>query len=864
MKRKLFTIAAVISLSLTVSAQQFPYQNTKLNAEERAADLCNRLTINEKAEIMMNGSKAIDRLGIPQFEWWSEALHGIGRNGFATVFPITTAMAASWDDTLLYQVFSAISDEGRAKNNLAKKDGSIGRYQGLSFWTPNINIFRDPRWGRGQETYGEDPYLTERMGLAVVRGLQGAYPLASGKGWRYPKYYKLLACAKHFAVHSGPEWNRHTFNIEDLPARDLWETYLPAFKALVQEGDVREVMCAYQRFEGEPCCGSNKLLQQILRNEWKFNGMVVSDCGAIGDFWIKGRHEVSPDAKSAAAKGVIAGTDVECGANYKNLPEALKAGIITEEKINESVKRLLVERIKVGDLDPDSIVPWTKISKDVVASKQHKALAYKMAQESMTLLKNNGILPLKKQGQRIIVMGSNANDSIMLWGNYTGYPTNTTTILKGIRNKAGQDIKYAQACGLTKNEVLESRFDEISDLNGNKGLTATYWNNTKMEENPAATANLANGLNLSNGGNTVFCPGVNLENFSARFEGTYQPQHNEEVEMCLGFDDCARLIINGDTVYEYWKPRARVWKGNYKLNAVAGKKYHITIEYLQNTDMAVMNFDIVHRTNNNIQQIVNTAKDADVVVFAGGISPYLEGEEMKVSEPGFKGGDRTSIELPQSQRNIIAALHKAGKKVVFINCSGGAMALLPESNNADAILQAWYAGEAGGKAIADVLFGDYNPAGKLPVTFYKSTEQLPDFLDYNMKGRTYRYFKDEALYPFGYGLSYTTFKFGKPKYNNGKITVNVKNTGKKDGDETVQVYIKRIADTEGPIKTLKAFKRISIKAGESKTVEIDMPKQSFEGWDADTNTMRVVSGKYKIMTGSSSSDSDLQTIYITL
>jgi beta-glucosidase len=863
MNRRNFLIAALIACSVPVCAQQYPYQNIKLSAEQRAEDLCNRLSSTEKISLMMNGSVAIPRLGIPEFEWWSEALHGVGRNGFATVFPITTAMAASWDDILLYRVFCAVSDEARAKNNLAKKAGSIGRYQGLSFWTPNINIFRDPRWGRGQETYGEDPYLTSRMGLAVVRGLQGFVPAASGNGWeKASKYYKLLACAKHFAVHSGPEWNRHTFNIENLPARDLWETYLPAFKSLVEEGDVREVMCAYQRFDGSPCCGNNRLLQQILRNDWHFKGLVVSDCGAIGDFWIKGRHEVSADAPNASAKAVIAGTDVECGANYKSLPQAISSGLISEQKIDESIRRLIIERINVGDLDPDSDVEWTHIPASVIANAEHKQLAYKMALESMTLLQNNdGILPLKKNGQRIVVMGPNANDSIMQWGNYTGYPTETTTILEGIRDKIG-NVRYIKACGLTRNEVLESRFDEITDKNGNPGMTATYWNNTDMSGAPVATANMLSGINLSNGGNTVFCPGVNLEHFSARFEGTYIPRHSEDVEFNMAFDDCARLIINGDTVYEYWKPRARVWKGSYKLNAQAGKKYNVVVEYLQNTDMAVMNFDINHRTASDVRDVVSQAKDADVVVFVGGISPYLEGEEMKVSEPGFKGGDRTDIELPLPQRDIIAALHNAGKKVVFVNCSGGAVGLEPESHNAAAILQAWYPGEQGGKAVADVLFGDFNPSGKLPVTFYRNVSQLPDFLDYDMKGRTYRYFKGSPLFPFGYGLSYSLFNFGKPKYVNGRLYVNITNSGKYDGDETVQVYIRRIADTDGPLKTLKAFKRVNVKAGQKISVEVDMPRESFEVWDASTNTMRVLPGKYEVLVGKSSADNDLRKIVV--
>ncbi|MDE5948912.1 MAG: glycoside hydrolase family 3 C-terminal domain-containing protein, partial [Prevotella sp.] len=428
---------------------------------QRAEDLLSRLTLVEKTRLMMNGSPALARRGIPQFDWGTEALHGVGRNGFATVYPITTCIAASWADALLEQVFTSVSDEARVKARQAKQSGNIKKYQSLSFWTPNINIFRDPRWGRGQETYGEDPYLTERMGLAVVRGLQG--PEDS-------KYRKLLACAKHFAVHSGPEWNRHSFNIEDLPARDLWETYLPAFKALVQKGNVAEVMCAYQRIDGEPCCGNTRYEQQILRDEWGFKGMIVSDCGAIGDFWQKGKHEVSKDAASASAKAVLSGTDVECGANYKRLPDAVKAGEISEADIDICVRRLLKARFELGDFDPDELVEWTKIPESIVACDAHKQQALDMARKGTVLLQNSGdVLPLsREEASRIVVMGPNANDSVMMWGNYSGYPTQTITILQGIRNRIG-DVRYIPGCGLTRSEIDESRYDLMKTPDGGKG-----------------------------------------------------------------------------------------------------------------------------------------------------------------------------------------------------------------------------------------------------------------------------------------------------------------------------------------------------------------------------------------------------------
>lgn len=843
----------LLSGILSLYAQK-PYQTPKLSAQQRAEDLCKRLSLEEKARLMCNASPAIPRLGIPQFNWWSEGLHGIARNGFATVFPQAIGMAASWDDALLQQVFNAVSDETRAKNNLARKSGKIGQYQCVSIWTPNINIFRDPRWGRGQETYGEDPYLTARMGVAVVNGLQG--PAQS-------RYYKTLACAKHFAVHSGPEWNRHEFNIEDLPERDLWETYLPAFKSLVQQGNVREVMCAYQRFDGQPCCGNNRLLQQILRNEWKFTGIVTSDCGAISDFWVPGRHGVSQTNHGASAKAVLSGTDVECGSNYHSLPEAVRSGEISEQQIDRSLIRLLKERFEVGDFDDESLVEWKKIGPEVIANKAHKQLALDMARKTMTLLQNNNaILPLSKDA-RIAVVGPNAADSVILWGNYNGFPTSTTSILKGIAGKAHQ-VTYIPGCGYTRNESMNSRFDRLITSDGQKGLRATFWNNEQMQGKPAATAIYHEPIRLSNGGNTVFAPGVSLEGFSARLEGTFSPTRTEQLTISLSNDDLARVIIGNDTVINSWRSRERVSETTKNYLFEAGKTYRVQVDYVQRTAMAILAFDIAKKETASPAQIVSRAADADVVIFVGGISPRLEGEEMKVSEPGFKGGDRTSIELPQAQRDMIAALKQAGKRIVLVNCSGSAVALTPETKNCEAILQAWYGGEAGGQAVADVLFGDYNPAGKLPVTFYKHDADLPDFEDYRMHNRTYRYFKGEALFPFGYGLSYTTFAYSQLRYADGKVSVNVRNTGTRDGEEVVEVYVRRVADADGPIKSLRGFKRIALKAGESRTVRIDFPRERFEGWDPSTNTMRVVPGRYQLMVGGSSRSEDLIKTYLNI
>lgn len=700
MKRMTFCI--VLLLAATCNTQAQTEKVDSRSHLERAKELCSKLTLEEKVRLMEHESPAIERLGIPQWNWWSEALHGVGRNGRATVFPITMGLASTFDDALVQRCFDVVSTEARAKYNKARKEGHMKIYECLSFWTPNINIFRDPRWGRGQETYGEDPYLTTKMGLAVVRGLQGE------EGHRY---LKLYACAKHFAVHSGPEWNRHSYNVENLPVRDLWETYLPAFKELTTKGKVREVMCAYQRFDGEPCCGSNRLLQQILRKEWGFDGLVTSDCWAVDDFWKSGRHGFSKSKEDAISHALISGTDVECGETFHSLIDAVKAGKVTEAKIDESLIRLLKGRYELGDLDDPSLVEWSSISPDTIDCQTHKNIALEAARRSIVLLQNNNnILPLKPE-TKILVLGENAVDSTMQWGNYNGFPSHTTTILEGIQ-KIGRSVEY------------------IVDV--------------PMVTTPEAP-------------------------------------------------------------------------------------YSIDEEFLQ-----------------------EKVKAADVVIFVGGITPQLEGEEMDVKYPGFKGGDRTSIELPEVQRQMIGKLHKMGKPIVFVNCSGSAIAMAPEKRICSAIVQEWYGGQCGGQALAEVLFGKVNPSGKLPVTFYASTYQLPDYEDYRMKNRTYRYFKGKPLWHFGEGLSYTTFKLGKPVYTPGSVKVNIKNTGKRDGEEVIQIYLHKEDDTDGPIKALHAFKRVSLKAGESKDVTIPFTKENFEWWDVSCNTMRPLEGKYLMTVGTDS------------
>lgn len=855
MKRKLI---CWLPLLLLIGCSQPTYRTTSLTPDKRAELLLKELTLEEKVALMMDTSQPVERLGIKPYNWWNEALHGVARAGLATVFPQPIGMAASFSPQTVYEVFNAVSDEARAKNTYYASQGSYERYQGLTMWTPTVNIYRDPRWGRGIETYGEDPYLTSSMGVMVVKGLQG-----TNDG----RYDKLHACAKHFAVHSGPEWNRHSFNVENLSTRDLYETYLPPFEALVKEAGVKEVMCAYNSFEGEPCCGSNRLLMQILRNDWEFDGIVFSDCGAIADFYNEYGHKAYSDAESASAAAVLNGTDLECGSSYKALVKAAQEGKIDEKDIDKAVLRLLEARFALGEMDAPEDVSWTKIPFSVVASAAHDSLALDMARKSMTLLQNkDNILPLKRGGLTVAVMGPNANDSVMQWGNYNGMPSHTVTILDGIRNALGADDKliYEQGCSWVERTLIQSVFSQCKSADG-QGFTARYWNNVKHEGTPVTTTQVTTPFRFCTSGATVFAPGVNLTDFSATYNSVLTPLQSGEVVFEIYTYGSGCLRINGEEV-----KRFRNTHGgrslDYTLQVKAGVPYDIELDFEYFRSDAQLNFDIGFKQKVNIDASVACVKDADVVVFAGGISPLLEGEEMGVNLPGFRGGDRTDIELPAVQRELIHALHRAGKKIILVNCSGSPIALEPETKNCEAILQAWYPGQAGGTAVADVLFGDYNPGGRLPVTFYRNMSQLPDFEDYNMTGRTYRYMTQQPLFPFGYGLSYTTFGYGnlsltKEQIKVGeplKLTVNVTNNGQRDGEEVVQVYLKKQDDTEGPGKTLRAFKRVRIPAGKSVEVAFDLNGKELEWWDAQSNTMRVCAGRYDVMVGKSSQDRDLQ------
>ncbi len=860
---RLITTTCLCLMALVASAQQpaankYPYQNPNLSAHERAVDLCSRLTLEEKASLMLDESPAIPRLGIKKFFWWSEALHGAANMGNVTVFPEPIAMASSWNPLLLYKVFDAASTEFRAQYNerMYRGSGEDEKFHSLSVWTPNVNIFRDPRWGRGQETYGEDPYLTSVMGIQVVKGLQGPEDA---------KYRKLWACAKHYAVHSGPEYTRHTANLTDVSARDFWETYMPAFKTLVQDAKVREVMCAYQRLDDDPCCGSTRLLQQILRDEWGFQYLVVSDCGAVSDFHMN--HKSSSDAIHGSAKAVLSGTDVECGFDYayKSLPEAVQRGLISETEINKHVIRLLEGRFDLGEMDDPSLVEWSKIPYAAMDSKEHRQIALDMARQTIVLLQNkNNVLPLQKDKEKIAVIGPNADDAPLMWGNYNGMPNHTITILDGIKAKQ-KKLFYHAGCDLTYDKIMDCLLPSQCAMDGKKGLKGTFWNNTEMEGKPVTTQYYTTPLAVTTAGMHVFAPGVKIEDFSAKYETVFTPKESGEyvvnVEGCGHFE----LYINGEKkfVEHTW----RTTPTRTAIQAEKGKDYNIEVRFqFVKTWNANLKINVAKELPIDYNAIIAQLKDIDKVIFVGGISAALEGEEMPVDIDGFKGGDRTHIELPKVQREFLKALKAAGKTVIFVNCSGSAIALTPETESCDAIVQVWYAGQEGGTAIADVLFGDYNPCGKLPVTFYKDSKQLPDYEDYSMKGRTYRYFND-PLFAFGYGLSYTQFQIGdgtlEKQGDNYKMTIPVTNTGKRDGTEIVQLYIRDMSDKEGPIKSLRAFQRVDVKAGQTSQASLVLTPKSFEFFDTETNTMRTKPGNYQIFYGNSSRLEDLKTTTIT-
>jgi beta-glucosidase len=819
------------------------YQNPSLPVERRVKDLLSRMTLEEKVSQMMNAAAPIDRLGIPAYDWWNETLHGVARAGYATVFPQAIGLAATWDEGLIRRVADVASTEARAKHHEFARNNERGRYKGLTFWSPNINIFRDPRWGRGQETFGEDPYLTSRLGVAFVKGLQGDDP----------RYLKVVATPKHYAVHSGPEPERHSFDAI-ASERDLQETYLPAFRATVIEGKAEAVMCAYNRLNGEPCC-ANTRLTEILRSEWNFKGHVVSDCAAIEDIY-KFHHFAKSEAE-ASAMSVKAGTDLSCGREYASLIKAVKDGLIKEAEIDQSLARLLTARFRLGMFDPPEMVPYARIPYSENDKPAHRELALKVAQQSMVLLKNeNNTLPLKKDLKTIAVIGPNADEATVLLGNYNGQPSTSVTPLAGIRNKVSATTRVLQALGATLTGEPGAPVPAAM-LPG--GFKAEYFNNKELQGTPVVVRNDEQiNFDWSRGRPA---PQINEDGFSARWTGKFSPAESGTYQLGATADDGVRVYLDGQLLVDAWQGNqaSQIRTTMKEVSLRAGRAYDIRVEYFEDIRNAIVKLIwSFPRFNERItEEAVGIARQADAVVMVLGISPALEGEEMTVNVKGFRGGDRSEIDLPQAQEELLKAVQATGKPVVLVLLNGSALSVNWAADHLPAIVEAWYPGEEGGSALADILFGDVNPSGRLPVTFYKSASQLPPFDSYAMQGRTYRFFKGEPLYPFGFGLSYTTFKYDRLKLSTGrlpagqslKVSVEVSNSGSRAGDEVVQLYVTDVAaSVPVPLRSLAGIRRVSLKPGEKQSLSFTLTPAQMTV--IDEKGRRVIEpGEFRISVG---------------
>lgn len=840
-------------------AQPPLYLNPSAPIDDRVADLVARLTLEEKVNQMIYNAPAIDRLGIPAYNWWNECLHGVARAGIATVFPQAIGLAATWDTNLMFEVATAISTEARAKHHEFVRQGERNIYQGLTFWSPNINIFRDPRWGRGQETYGEDPFLTARMGVAFVKGLQG----------NDPRYLKVVATPKHFAVHSGPEPERHRFDAI-TSEQDLRETYLPAFEACVTEARAYSIMGAYNRYRGEACCASQKLLQEILRQEWGFAGYVVSDCGAIRDIFAD--HNIVATPEAAAAMAVIAGCDLNCGDMYRHLVPAVQQGLISEREITTAVSRLFKARFLLGMFDPPERVPYAQTPYEMNDCSAHRQLALQAARESMVLLKNDqNILPLSRRLKAIAIVGPNANDIPVLLGNYEGRPSAPITVLEGIRRKLNPETQliYRRGCDLiypaiaALNPIPPSALKPPVEFADQAGVRAEFFNNMNLAGAPVHTLFTDNiDLNWK-----VNAPpsGMQPYHFSVRWRGLLIPPISGEYELGVTSDDGFRLYLNDELFLEDWTHHA-ARTSRKRIYLEANRTYPFQLDFYQNLGGALCQFSwlkpgdpalFFQAVDEEFQQTVAAAANADIIIMVGGIHPQLEGEEMEVAAAGFRGGDRTALDLPDIQEKLLQALCATGKPVVLVLLSGSALAVNWAQEHVAAILQAWYPGGEGGAVVADVLFGDYNPAGRLPVTFYRSADDLPPFEDYNMANRTYRYFQGPVLYPFGYGLSYTSFSYQKLRLTPTKIhpdqnvtvSVEVRNSGALAGDEVVQLYVSDLESSQPrPIKSLRGFQRLHLQAGEKRTISFTLAPRDLALYH-ETQGWLVEPGEFEIMVG---------------
>ncbi|HWS89564.1 MAG TPA: glycoside hydrolase family 3 C-terminal domain-containing protein [Pyrinomonadaceae bacterium] len=817
-----------------------PWMDTRLPLERRVDDLVSRLTLEEKIAQMMNKAAAIERLGIPEHDWWNEALHGVARAGIATVFPQAIGMAATWNPELIREIGDVVSTEARAKHHEFARQGDRGRYKGLTFWSPNINIFRDPRWGRGQETFGEDPYLTSRIGVAYVRGLQGDDP----------KYLKVVSSVKHYAVHSGPEPERHTFDAKS-DERDLRETYLPAFRATILEGKAEGLMCAYNSLNGEPAC-ANKKLFDILRREWAFGGHVVSDCAAIEDIW-KG-HKFAKTEAEASAVAVKSGTDLTCGREYRALTQAVKDGLITEAEIDVAVKRLMRTRFRLGVFDPPALVKYAEIPFSANDSPAHRALSLRAARESIVLLKNeNDALPLKKDLKTLAVIGPNADAPDVLLGNYNGMPSKSVTPLAGVRGKVSPSTRVLYSPGMypTGTRVVPAAASAFS------GLRGEYFANREWQGEPALVREDAQ-IDF-NWASLAPAAQVPADNFSVRWTGKLRAPDSGKYFIGLAGNGGVRLTLDGQTVVEEFA-NTRTRTVTKELELEGGRAYDLKVEYRENANhyaSARLVWAPPGDERRLREDALAQAREADAVVMVMGINPSVEGEEMDVKLEGFRGGDRTDISLPKPQEELIKAVHALGKPVVLVLLGGSALAVNWADENVPAIVEAWYPGQEGGTALADVLFGDYNPAGRLPVTFYKSTDQLPPFEDYRMQGRTYRYFKGDPLYPFGHGLSYTTFKYDNLRLSAQSVragrgltvTADVRNTGARAGEEVVQLYISDAASAYPvPVRSLAGLTRIRLNPGESRRVSFRVEPRQLSVID-DRGRRVVEPGEFTLSVG---------------
>lgn len=872
-----FPLCPIVLFALTAmlgrAQADYPFRDPSLPLEQRVEDLLKRLTLEEKIAQLMNDAPAIERLGIPAYNWWNECLHGVGRAGVATVFPQAIGLAAAWDVELMERVASAIADEARAKHHEFVRRGKRNIYQGLTFWTPNINLFRDPRWGRGMETYGEDPHLTARLAVAFIRGLQGDHP----------RYLKTVATAKHFAVHSGPEPLRHSFDAR-VSLADLYETYLPHFESAVREAGAVSVMCAYNRVNGEPACASKLLLEDILRGQWGFQGYVVSDCGAIRDIYTE--HRTAPTPEAGSAEALRRGTDLNCGTEYMHLANAIRQDLASEADVDRALRRLLMARFRLGMFDPPEMVPFAQIPYSVNDSPQHRRLALEAARKSIVLLKNDrGTLPLSKSLRTVAVIGPNADDVTALLGNYHGDPSEPVTPLAGIRRKlegTGARVLYARgselAQGLPHFEVIPSRHLWTSTgADRLNGLVGEYFPSANFDGRsfrPRELTHPSTGrpavekpqpvgprfMRVDPEVNFIWRDGspradLDDDDFGVRWTGYLVPPVTGRYSLgAIGMNAYTLLlddkpIVRANHVHE----RAYVWRD---VDLVAGQPYRIALTYHHYVNDADIQLVWAPPRPDPLPEALEAARQADVVIAVLGLSPRLEGEEMRVPVPGFKGGDRETLDLPACQQKLLEELVATGKPVVLVLMNGSALAVNWASRNVPAIVEAWYPGQAGGDAIADVLFGDYNPAGRLPVTFYKSVDQLPPFTDYSMKGRTYRYFSGEPLFPFGFGLSYTKFAYGKlhapREIRPGQpitVEVEVRNVGGREGEEVVQAYVTAL-DRAGfkPIRTLAGFTRIALAAGERRTVTLRLDERAFFAPGAD-GRLSWSPGRYQLWVG---------------